>query len=94
MKHMASAAASSRSSASSKESMPKAKRKFVVCISNSGYAASLEPRKVYLSIADADAERHAMLRVVDESGEDYLYPKRLFVAVDVPRSVERAVTAG
>ena len=48
------------------------KREFVICIDNHGYEASLEMRKLYEIINDADAEKHGQLRVIDESGEDYL----------------------
>ena len=48
------------------------KKSFVVCLSNDGYAASLEPRKIYVALRDAEAERNGLLRIVDESGEDYL----------------------
>lgn len=53
--------------------------RFAVCIKNSGYAASLELRKLYEVIEDSDAEKDDMIRVVDESGEDYLYPADRFV---------------
>jgi hypothetical protein len=51
---------------------------FFVCIDNDGYTASLEKRKIYVGWLDADAEKHGLLRIVDESGDDYLYPKTLF----------------
>ncbi|HEY8021586.1 MAG TPA: hypothetical protein VIH93_10815, partial [Thermoanaerobaculia bacterium] len=59
---------------------------FVLCVDNAGYEASLEPRKVYRAIDDPSAEKHGMIRVVDESGEDYLFPARLFVPIAVPRA--------
>lgn len=52
--------------------------RFGVCLRNEGHPASLEPRKIYRVIDDADAARDGFLRVVDESGEDYLYPESLF----------------
>jgi len=58
--------------------------RFVICIKNEGYQASLEPRKIYRVVADAKAEGKGMLRVVDESGEDYLFPADFFVPVEVP----------
>ncbi len=64
---------------------------FAVCIRNSGYEASLEVRKLYEVIADPDAERDGMLRVIDESGEDYLFPAANFVIAPLPASVEDAV---
>ena len=60
---------------------------------NDGYAVSLEKRKLYVSLRDAAAEKHGLLRIVDESGEDYLYPKTFFRAVDLPIAVRRAVMA-
>jgi hypothetical protein len=65
----------------------------VVCVDNEGYAASLEPRKIYISLRDVQAEEHGLLRVVDESGEDYLFPKGLFRSIDLTPSVKRAVLA-
>jgi hypothetical protein len=53
--------------------------RLVLCIDNTGYPASLEPRKLYQVLPDADAKGHGQLRVVDESGEDYLFPASLFV---------------
>jgi hypothetical protein len=54
------------------------KHEFVVCINNNGYEVSLETGKLYEVIADPDAEKHHQIRVIDESGEDYLYPIFLF----------------
>ena len=65
--------------------------RFVVCIKNEGYPASLELRKIYCVIADASAARHALVRVVDESGEDYLYPRAYFVSIELPEAVEEAL---
>ncbi len=63
---------------------------FVLCVDNRGYAASLERRKVYRLMSDSQAETHGMLRIVDESGEDYLYPAKLFVPIAVPRAAVKA----
>ncbi len=74
-----------------------ARHRFVLCVSNADYPASLEVRKVYAALPDAEAESAGFLRVIDESGEDYLYPESLFVAVDLPRAAADAVlsaTAG
>ena len=57
---------------------PKAKQ-LVVCIDNEGYPASLEKRKIYLALPDVDAEGLGLVRIIDESGEDYLYPKTFSV---------------
>jgi hypothetical protein len=64
--------------------MPGEKDRFVVCIKNDGYQASLEIRKIYRVIADPKAEAKSMVRVVDESGEDYLFPDNYFVPIQVP----------
>jgi len=66
-------------------------QQFVICIQNEDYPASLEKRKLYQVIPDADAEQQGQLRVIDESGEDYLYPKDCFVAVKLPGATEQAV---
>jgi hypothetical protein len=71
--------------------MTKTAGKLVVCIKNDGYEVSLERRKLYLSLPDADAEKHGLVRVIDESGEDYLFPRRCFMPVELPLSVRRAV---
>jgi hypothetical protein len=65
----------------------------VVCVDNKGYAASLEKRKIYVALRDAGAEKHGLLRVVDESGEDYLYPKASFRSIALPQAVKKAVLA-
>ena len=67
------------------------KKIFVVCIKNEGYAASLELRKIYEVIPDERAADHQMIRVVDESGEDYLYPSDFFIPIDLPKPIERAL---
>jgi hypothetical protein len=67
-------------------------RRFVVCVRNARYDASLDVRKIYEAFPDASAEAHDLIRVVDESGEDYLYPSRFFVPIDwLPRSRKRSM---
>ena len=66
-------------------------KKFVVCLKNDGYKASLEPRKIYQTIPDKEAESHKMLRVVDESGEDYLFPASLFSPISLPQTLVKEV---
>jgi hypothetical protein len=68
-------------------------RQLVVCVSNEGYPASLERRKIYVALGDAGAERHGLIRIVDESGDDYLYPKALFRPIAPPQGVRGAVVA-
>ena len=66
---------------------------FVVCIRNEGYEVSLELRKIYQVISDTAAERHHLLKVIDESGEDYLYPQDFFLPIELPKALEKAVLA-
>jgi hypothetical protein len=65
----------------------------VVCIDNREHPASLEKRKIYVALRDAGAEKHGLIRVIDESGEDYLYPKTIFRTIALPQSVRKAVLA-
>ncbi len=65
--------------------------RFVVCIKNKGYEASLELCKFYRLVPDQDAERRGYLRVIDESGEDYGYRADRFLSIEVPRPVEKAL---
>lgn len=67
-------------------------RTFVVCVKNEGYAASLEERKIYESIPDPLAEKHGQVRIVDESGEDYLYPREFFREVKLSREIREALS--
>ncbi len=60
------------------------KRHYMICVSNLGYEASLEIRKVYEILSDKTAEQHHQLRVIDESGEDYLFPEDYFAPVRLP----------
>lgn len=59
-------------------------RGFVVCLSNEGYEAALEPRKIYRALEDPEAERLGLVRVIDESEEDYLYAASMFEPIEVP----------
>ena len=67
--------------------------RFVVCVKNRGFAASLERRKIYRALPDAAAENRGLIRVVDESGEDYLFPQSYFVAIELPTTAARAIAA-
>jgi len=60
------------------------KKHFKVCVENRGYEASLEIRKIYKALIDRHAEKHNQVRVIDESGDDYLYPVRYFAPVWLP----------
>jgi hypothetical protein len=68
-------------------------KQLVVCINNEGYPASLEKRKIYLALRDATADKRGLVRVVDESGDDYLYPKTFFRSIALPQAVKKAVLA-
>ena len=68
-------------------------KQLVVCIDNEGYPASLEKRKIYLALRDLAAEKRGLVRIIDESGEDYLYPKTFFRSIALPQAVKRAVLA-
>ena len=89
-KRMASAAKNSKSNVSSTE-IGRRQHQFVICVRNDENPASLELRKLYEVIPDGKAAKHRMLRIVDESGEDYLYPEDYFIAVKLPQAVGRAV---
>jgi len=64
---------------------------FAVCVDNRGYPASLELHKIYRVLPDEDAEAEGDIRVVDESGEDYLYSARRFVEIEPPQTVRRSL---
>jgi hypothetical protein len=66
--------------------------KFAVCINNGDYPASLELHKIYRVIPDEDAAIDGDLRVIDESGEDYLYPAEYFVFVELPQAVAKSLS--
>lgn len=68
------------------------KKRYLLCVRNKG-CEDLEPRKLYEQLSDRRAAEHGYVRVVDESGEDYLYPADYFVAVDLPREAERALAS-
>ena len=66
---------------------------YVVCVANGGYRVSLVVRRLYRVIRDKDADQRGLVRVVDESGEDYLYPKKLFAAIDLPSTLTKKFAA-
>ena len=65
--------------------------KLVICIKNSDYPFSLETRKIYELLPDPEAEKLGHFRIIDESGEDYLYPSSLFIHAKLPKAVQAAV---
>ena len=89
MRRMASVAKRSTSTRA-RRSRPRSTR-FAVCIKNTGYEASLERNKIYIVLPDEAAEREGGLRVIDESGGDYLFSADRFVAVDVPAAVRSSL---
>jgi hypothetical protein len=93
MKHTASARKNSNAKGTSTSSRkPGATdRRFAVCVHNDGYEASLERNKIYVVLPDRDAEEDGDLRVVDESGDDYLFSSDRFVAIDVPAAVKASL---
>jgi hypothetical protein len=69
----------------------KSSERYVVCVNNSGCPASLELHKIYRTVPDADAQQDGDIRVVDESGEDYLYSQDRFVTIQVPAAVRESL---
>lgn len=67
---------------------------FVFCLKNDEYPASLEVRKIYQVLPDEKANQHQFIRVIDESGEDYLYPAAYFVTVDLPKIAQEMFMGG
>jgi hypothetical protein len=92
MKRTASAkkSSSARGTSTRRRKLPSARR-FVVCVRNDGYEASLERNKIYPVLPDPEAERDGDLRVIDESGEDYLFSADRFVAIEVPAAVRASL---
>jgi hypothetical protein len=94
MKQPALVARNSKSSASSRNGgRSRASKRYVVCVSNEDYPASLERCKIYIVLSDSEARSVGMLRIVDESGEDYLYPKSMFADIKVPPVLAKALAA-
>ena len=69
---------------------PKENFSFVICIENND-CDDLEKRKIYLMLPDEGAEKEGYIRVIDESGEDYLYPQSYFIVVQLPRKAQEAL---
>ena len=69
------------------------KSNFVICINNEGYEVSLEKGKVYQAKEDLTAKDREFIRIVDESGEDYLYPQEYFVLIHLPKEAQEALVA-
>ncbi len=71
--------------------MAKSNHRYAICVNNTDYPAALELRKIYRILPDPDAAEDGDVRVIDESGEDYLYPADYFVIVDFPANAKRAL---
>jgi hypothetical protein len=69
----------------------KAEPQFAICIKNTDYPVSLEVRKLYQVLPDAKAATHHLIRIIDESGEDYLYPDDYFIPIELPQTVEEVL---
>jgi hypothetical protein len=92
MKHTVSVRKNSNGKGTSTRSRKSAAaRQFAVCVDNDGYEASLECNKIYVVLPDKDAEKDGDVRVVDESGEDYLFSAGRFVVIDVPAAVKASL---
>lgn len=63
----------------------------VLCLKNAGYRSSLDVRKVYRALPDREAKKHGLVRVIDESGEDYLFSSRYFVRLQLPVAAKRVL---
>jgi hypothetical protein len=68
-------------------------KSYVVCLDNADYRTSLVVRRIYQSVPDSDADKHGLIRVIDESGEDYLFPKELFAEIELPQGLKRKLAA-
>lgn len=71
--------------------MEEQKSLFAVCVNNSEYPASLELHKIYRLLPDEEVAKDGDVRVIDESGEDYLYPAEWFVLIELPEAVEQSL---
>ncbi len=69
----------------------KSQIKFVICLNNQGYKASLEVGKLYRLIDDEEAQKNGLMRIIDESGEDYAFSAQRFYAIELPQKVEEAL---
>jgi len=90
-KRTGSVAKKSKSSGSSREG--RAAVRYLVCVRNAGYPAALERRKIYATLTDAKADELGMVRVIDESGEDYLYPRNFFSEIRVSPTLAKALAS-
>jgi hypothetical protein len=73
--------------------MRSSEKMFAICVKNPGCEVSLETRKLHQVLQDPEAEKHRQIRIIDESGEDYLYPENFFMIIELPTTLQRAVLA-
>jgi hypothetical protein len=66
-------------------------RQLMICVRNDDYSASLEVRKIYEAVPDSRAAAHQLVRIIDESGDDYLYPADYFLPIDLPQPIRAAL---
>jgi hypothetical protein len=91
MKRTASGKKSKRSNGSSPKKRPLGASAYAVCVKNDEYPASLELRKIYQQVSDKKSEAHGLIRIIDESGEDYLYPAEYFFPIKLSPAIRKAV---
>jgi hypothetical protein len=91
MRHTELAEKRQKSNGSSPKRKGPAGSQYVVCVKNEAYPASLELRKIYRLLSDKPASKLGMVRIIDESGEDYLYPEHYFLAIKLTPALQRAV---
>jgi hypothetical protein len=75
------------------KNQPSQANHFTVCLGNKGYEASLEVGKIYRMIPDPTAAQNGLVRVIDESGEDYAFSADRFCPIEIPRQVEEVLLA-
>jgi hypothetical protein len=68
-------------------------KQLVLCLNNDGYSASLERRKIYEALSDPSAHKQKLIRIIDESGDDYLYPEEFFAPITLPAPLRRKLLA-
>ncbi|MGH7841273.1 MAG: hypothetical protein ACREQT_07085 [Candidatus Binataceae bacterium] len=71
---------------------PPERKRYVLCIRSDGYGASLEARKIYRVLPDRTASKHGLIRIIDESAEDYLYPRQFFIPITLPKAAKAALS--
>jgi|SRR4051812_33031146 hypothetical protein len=91
MKHMGLVKKNTKSNGSSPKKQPRGVSQYAICVKNDDYAASLEVRKLYQIVPDKSSNALGLIRIIDESGESYLYPAEYFLPIKLPPALQRAV---